>query len=428
MTIKGQTYNFSAVDNLLNANLSTVFRNKLVCMVVQGDKLIYYYNRGGADSLTTGLIASATKTMSGTMILRLAQEGVLRLDDPIEKYYPFALALGKGKITIRQLFAHTSGLAGSTNFNSNANITLQQSADSIIRKNNLIYAPIGTKFSYTGEDQQVAGAIAELAARMRFDSLFDTKIGKPLGLRNTTFALTTPSNPRVAGGISSSATDMIRFGQFVLNNGKNNRGKRVVDSIWMQELWKDQTNRALQVSSPYPNKPTNNNPYNQDTIYYGFGSWLDIYNPMRRYQEQISADGAFGGIIWINRCTNTVGVFLTFLPSNFNATYPIQYKVMDIFRTTVPFNCYQTTRINEVESADFTVKIYPNPASNQVTIVSDAAFEKVSIFNVVGENLATISTQSKFYDLDISFLSKGIYFIKIFSNNKAVTQKLVVKE
>src|SRR6202000_2814443 len=98
---------------------------------------------------------------------------------------------------------------------------------------------------------------------------------------------------------------------------KSATGVQVVDSTLMQELWKDQTNHALQFASPYPNDPPYNNPYGADTIYYGVGTWLDIYNPTHQYQEQISADGAYGGIIWVNRCTNTVGVFLTFIPSLF---------------------------------------------------------------------------------------------------------------
>jgi len=338
LTNQAQTYNFTSVDSLLNANLNSVFRNKVVCMVMHNDSLIYYYHQG-ADSLTTGGIASCTKTLSAALILRLVQEGTIQLDDSIAQYYPFTTALGKGAITLRQLYAHTSGLSGTTQFNANPNINLQQSADSILTKDALIYTPIGTKFRYTGEDQQVVGAAAELASGMSWDSLFAQKIAQPLGLDSTSFYLTTPTNPRIAGGINSNAADMLRFAQFILHNGKNNQGIQVVDSVLMQELWQDQTNQAQQIASPYPDSPINNNPYNASTIYYGFGTWLDIYNPTQQYQEQISAAGAFGGIIWVNRCTNMSGVFLTFPPSNYNSTYPIEFKAMDIFRNAVPSTC-----------------------------------------------------------------------------------------
>ncbi len=377
-------------------------------MVMHNDSLIYYYNRG-ADSLTTGGIASCTKTFSAALMLRLVQERVIDLDDSIAQYYPYTTAIGKGAITLRQLFAHTSGLSGSTDYNANNKITLQQSADSILMVDTLLYIPIGTKFRYTGEDQQVAGAAAELAAGISWDSLFDAKIAQPLGLSSTFFSATTPSNPRVAGGIRSNAADMMRLGQFILHNGKNQQGAQVVDSVLMQELWKDQTNHALQMGSPYPYSPAANNPYNADTIYYGVGTWLDIYNPVHQYQEQISADGAFGGIIWINRCTNMTGVFMTFIPSLIASTQKIQAPAMDIFRNAVPFNCYSSTgwakaQINEI-------KMYPNPATTNLLLdIPTTRTFKIYIINIVG---TVVKSEGNLKNLDVSTLTPGVYYLKV---------------
>lgn len=423
---QSQSFNFTTVDSLLNANLNSVFHNKVICMVTHNDSLIYYYHQGG-DSLTTGGIASATKTMSAALMLRLAQDGTIGLDDSIATYYPFATSLGKGAITIRQFFAHVSGIEGATQYNANANINLQQSADSILTYDSLIYTPIGTKFRYTGEDQQVAGAAAELAAAMSWDSLFDIKIAQPLGLNSTTFYLTTPTNPRVAGGIIINAADMIRFGEFVLHNGKNKQGTQVVDSIYMQELWQDQTNHAFQITSPYPYSPVNNNPYNNDTIYYGIGTWLDIYNPTQQYQEQISGDGAFGGIIWINRCTNTVGAFLTFLPSTFGTTYPVEYLAMDIFRNAVPFTCYTTTQVNEIQNDNSAITISPNPANSTINISSYKIINQISIYNLLGENILNFIADKKETSIDVSNFSKGIYFLKATTEKNIITQKLIIQ-
>jgi CubicO group peptidase (beta-lactamase class C family) len=370
-------------------------------MVTHNDSLIYYYHQGG-DSSTTGEIASATKTMSAALMLRLVQEGVIGLDDSIATYYPFASALGKGGITLRQLFAHVSGLDGSTQYNSDASITLQQSADSILTVDSLQYKPVGTIFHYTGEDQQVVGAAAELAARMSWDSLFDIKIAQPLGLGSTTFRLTSPANPRVAGGMQSSAADMLRFGRFVLHNGRNQQGVPVVDSAWMQELWKDQTNHARQEGSPMPYHLAYNNPYNADTVYYGVGTWLDIYNPTHQYQEQISADGAFGAIIWINRCANTAGVFLTFGPSEYGRTYPVEYQAMDMFRTAVPFACYQqaTAAQNSIENKSTGSRARATIARNAITISSDAPSGQIYFYTILGEKIPARSASGNRLSLD----------------------------
>ena len=424
---KSQGFNFSSVDSTLNANIGGVFHNKLVCAVLLNDSLIYYYH-SGADSTTVGGIASCTKTFSAALMLRLVQEGTLSLDDSIAKYYPFATSLDKGSMTLRNLFAHVSGISGNTNYNGNAGINLQQSADSILVNDALIHTPIGTIFDYTGEDQQVAGAAAELASGVSWDSLFAAKIGAPLGLSNTNFFNTTPSNPRIAGGIRSNTIDMLKLGKFILHNGKNEQGLQVVDSTLMQELWKDQTNHALQVNSPYPYNPPNNNPYGADTIYYGVGTWLDIYNPTHQYQEQISADGAYGGIIWINRCTNMVGVFLTFLPSTVVTTAPVEAYAMDILRNSVPFNCYNTTTgLNDIAGEDLSLLVYPNPVHQKFIAELPQNNFDLSVTNVTGQKMCEIKNISNKAEIDLKGLVPGVYFVKATGQQGIFIRKIILE-
>lgn len=59
-------------------------------------------------------IGSVTKTFTATVILQLAGENQLNLDDSIEKWLPGVIQ-GTGydakQITIRQMLNHTSGIA-----------------------------------------------------------------------------------------------------------------------------------------------------------------------------------------------------------------------------------------------------------------------------------------------------------------------------
>src|SRR5437763_2591314 len=55
-------------------------------------------------------IGSVTKTFVATVLLQLAAEGRLRLDDPVGRWLPGLLPDG-GRITIRDLRDHRSGLA-----------------------------------------------------------------------------------------------------------------------------------------------------------------------------------------------------------------------------------------------------------------------------------------------------------------------------
>jgi CubicO group peptidase (beta-lactamase class C family) len=56
-------------------------------------------------------LASLTKVVATTMaIMDLADRGSLKLDAPVATYWPDFAANGKGRITIKQLLMHTSGL------------------------------------------------------------------------------------------------------------------------------------------------------------------------------------------------------------------------------------------------------------------------------------------------------------------------------
>ena len=56
-------------------------------------------------------IASITKLFTAVMVLQLVESGKLRLDATLATYYPDYPGGGAGRVTIRQLLNHTSGLA-----------------------------------------------------------------------------------------------------------------------------------------------------------------------------------------------------------------------------------------------------------------------------------------------------------------------------
>lgn len=92
-----------------------------VSLLIKNDEGFFIGSAGMAD-IKAGIemqpchiskIASITKMMLGTAILRLQEKGVLSVDDPVSKYIP-ANKLGRiangDKITIRNLMNHTAGL------------------------------------------------------------------------------------------------------------------------------------------------------------------------------------------------------------------------------------------------------------------------------------------------------------------------------
>ncbi|HLV92335.1 MAG TPA: T9SS type A sorting domain-containing protein [Aequorivita sp.] len=82
----------------------------------------------------------------------------------------------------------------------------------------------------------------------------------------------------------------------------------------------------------------------------------------------------------------------------------------------------QTLSISDITLSN--IAIYPNPATDLVTIQGDEPIESVVIYTLNGEQIG-----GKFngHTIDVSHLSSGVYLIKIATNDKTTTRKLLVK-
>ena len=72
-----------------------------------------------------------------------------------------------------------------------------------------------------------------------------------------------------------------------------------------------------------------------------------------------------------------------------------------------------------IEEAHFSV--YPNPAKDSL-FIHGATIERATIYNILGKEVFKINNQNK---LDISPLSKGVYFINVSDGVKASTKKFI---
>jgi GH35 family endo-1,4-beta-xylanase len=78
--------------------------------------------------------------------------------------------------------------------------------------------------------------------------------------------------------------------------------------------------------------------------------------------------------------------------------------------------------------SDNSIKIYPNPASDNINIVSEKAPFKVSLFNILGAEVYSELSHTKSLQMDVSQYRKGIYLIKITDqNNEVNVQKIILK-
>jgi len=105
------------------------------------------------------------------------------------------------------------------------------------------------------------------------------------------------------------------------------------------------------------------------------------------------------------------------LESNFRKLAVASYG-RGIFTYDLP----EMVSTKNIDLADLLV--YPNPASDIISISSGTKVNQLSIFNLSGQILKTVYTKS---ELQVSDLKAGIYFLKIdLVNHKSVTEKITI--
>ena len=139
-------------------------------------------------------IGSNTKTMTGTVILQLAQEGKLALTDPVSKYIPGVP--GGDKITIANLAEMRSGLYSYTS-DTKFNQTLDKEPKKAwtpaellrIAFSHPVNAPPDTEFEYCNTNTVLLGLIIEKVTGMSASDAFKKRIFEPLGMKQTSLPL-----------------------------------------------------------------------------------------------------------------------------------------------------------------------------------------------------------------------------------------------
>ena len=74
-----------------------------------------------------------------------------------------------------------------------------------------------------------------------------------------------------------------------------------------------------------------------------------------------------------------------------------------------------------------TFNIYPNPATEQVTLSSTNTIASVELFNSLGQKVLNLNADSNSVTINIANLSKGIYTIKTNTDNGQSVSKLIVE-
>jgi uncharacterized protein YbbC (DUF1343 family)/CubicO group peptidase (beta-lactamase class C family) len=267
-------------------------------------------------------LASLTKCIATTpSIMKLMEEGRVRLNDPAARYLPEFAQNGKQDITIRELMTHYSGLAPDLDLHEPW--SGRETAFRMAMAQTPINPP-GARFVYSDINFEVLGFMVEKLTGERLDKFAEKNIFIPLGMDHTRFlppedwrgriaptaydeqnrmlrgVVHDPTARRMGGvaghaGLFSTADDLSRFAESLL------RGSKVLSPESIEKMITPQT-------------PSN------ATSVRGLG-W-DIDSPFSTNRGELLPVGSFGHTgftgtsVWIDPVTDTYIILLT------NAVHP----------------------------------------------------------------------------------------------------------
>jgi CubicO group peptidase (beta-lactamase class C family) len=220
--------------------------------IVSGDQVIYAKGFGVANVETSAPVTpdmlfrlgSTTKMFTAAALVRLAEEGRIKLDAPVGEYIR-GLDPRIARITVHHLLSNTSGMRDfAAPFISHDDSALSN----MVRtwKDDVFFTGPGKIYSYSSPGFWLAGLVIEEVGKKPYADMMDELLFKPLDMRRTTLrplmAMTYPlatghapgegGKPSVirpafnnvamwpAGSIYSSATELSRFVIAMMNGGR----------------------------------------------------------------------------------------------------------------------------------------------------------------------------------------------------------------
>ena len=185
--------------------------------------------------------------------------------------------------------------------------------------------------------------------------------------------------------------------------------------------------------------------------------WITTFGNALKYHKEancatLSEIGAFNGSQRIIQLTDTLsnnsiydqslsiklkmnGINYKSISQNGNSL-----KIDSVYNDTIQFHAVPDggqiildinlapTGINEFEWLDHKINVYPNPMQKIVTVsYNNIKINQISIANTIGQiiYLNEIINENIFEKVDISELEKGVYFIKINTDNGNIVKKII---
>ena len=226
----------------------------LTIFVANKDTVVYQKAWGDVNNRTQSPAGAASAWFTTALVLQLVDEGKLSLDDKVAQYLPVFESYMKTYVTIRHCLTNLTSIKTEPFKTANLPLknryaSLEEEVAAYVKTD--IAANAGEAYAYSGMGAAIAARVAEVVTKKKFDQLMRQRIFTPLGMRNTTFTSDDGGAPNAFSGAKTTAADMSRFLQMLLNNGTLG-GKRLLSEKSVAEMRTIQVEASRMKAVPKP--------------------------------------------------------------------------------------------------------------------------------------------------------------------------------
>jgi CubicO group peptidase (beta-lactamase class C family) len=301
----------------------------------------------GAPPLPTDAIfpiASIDKPITATTVMCLVDNGLVDLNDPVQKYIPEFVGEGKERVLVHHLLTHTSGLrdedAAAHGEQKKLRTTIPPPPSNLhpdvaerlfLWSDAPLWKPPGTEMSYCGFGFNLLSEIVRRVSGQAQWEFAADRIFRPLGMNDTSLGLPNSKRERFARrysddgtalttaflgyledpayqeawGVHSTARDLAVFGQMYLQGGSYGATRILSPSTI-----------ALMTRNHIPSIPVWFGGYFFAEGSWGFGWEIqgekhEKSGPSRCSPRTFSHPGGGGTYIWVDPVTEVVGIFFS---------------------------------------------------------------------------------------------------------------------
>lgn len=189
-----------------------------------------------ASPATVFQIQSVTKTFTSAAVLLLAEEGKLRLEDPVSKHLEGTPDAWK-EITLRHLLSHTSGIKDFINAPT-ASLRIEVTEEEVLRATaaRALNFTAGERYEYSNSNYHLLAMIVRKLTGKSYGDFLRERIFLPLGLGSTRIFSHSDLIPHRASGYFWTGSGF-RNGEFIAESILSYGGGGIVSTAGDLALW-----------------------------------------------------------------------------------------------------------------------------------------------------------------------------------------------